>query len=237
MFKRIFFIASVTFLFNGCSSKYTLENNNVYGKSMEANHILKSYKDYQVNLEFSEQKVKSSYLPYQQLKVQNEELVGIIKNNPSIYKRIGLNTFEIQADEKSIKPIQCVNDNDLYSNYPSEKLLCKFKKSDFDKQNISNLTIVIKAITETKTKNIPLDYYRQECIELSKFNRINVQDCINSKTQSFLNSQNNINVGGVMKETYSINSNSEDDRNFVKIYNSFVSCLQNSEKECKNISF
>lgn len=237
MVKNILFGTIFIVLLNGCSSKYTLENNNVYGKSMEANHILKSYKDYQVNLEFSEQKVKSSYLPYQQLKVQNDELVGIIKNNPSVYKRIGLNSFEIQADEKSIKPIQCVNDNDLYSNYPSEKLLCKFKKSDFGKENISNLTLIINTMVESKTKNIPLDYNRQVCIEESKFSRVDIQECIKLKTQNFINSQINVSLRGEIKETYSINSSSEDDKNFVKVYNSFVSCLQSSTNECKNSSF
>lgn len=237
MLNKIVIGIAFTFLLNGCSNKYSVENNNMYGKSMEANHILKSYKDYQVNLEFNEPKVKSSYLPYQQLKVQNNELVGIIRNNPSIYKRIGLNSFEIQADEKSIKPIQCVKDNELYSNYPSENLFCKFKKSDFDKQNISSVTLIISTNTETRTKNIPLDFYRQECVEENKLNRINIQDCINQKTQKFVNSQNTNSITGEMKETYSINSNSEDDKNFVKTFNSFVSCLNSTNSECKKISY
>ena len=227
----------LSLLMCGCSSKYTLDNNNMYGKSLEANQILKSYKGFQANIEFNEVKNKTSYIPYQQLKVKDDELVGAIRNNPSIYKRIGLNSFELKADEKSIKPIQCVKDNEIYSNYPSENLFCKFKKSDFDKQNISSLTLIISTSIESKTKNIPLELFRQECLEENKINRINIQDCINQKTQKFVNSQSYNSINGEMKETYSINSNSEDERNFVNIFNSFVTCLHSSNNECSKISY
>ena len=237
MINKISIGICLTLLMCGCSSKYALDNNKMYGKSLEANQILKSYKGYQVNIEFNEVKNKSLFIPYQQLKVKDDELVGAIRNNPNIYKRIGLNSFELKADDKSIKPIQCVRDNEIYSNYPSENLFCKFKKSDFDKQNISSLTLIIGTSIEPKTKNIPLDFYRQECIEENRLNRINIQECINQKTQRFVNSQNYNSTTGEIKETYSINSNSEDDRNFVKIFNSFVTCLQSSNNECSKISY
>ncbi len=53
------------------------------------------------------------------------------------------------------------------------------------------MTLIIGTNIEPKTKNIPLDFYRQECIEENKFKRINIQECINQKTQRFVNSQNN----------------------------------------------
>ncbi len=217
-----------------------MENNNIYGKSIEANQVLKSYKGYQANIEFSEVKVKSSYFVYQVLKVQSDELVGIIRNNPSIYKKIGLNSFQIQTDDKIIRPIQCVKDNEIYSNYPAENLFCKFKKADFYQKNTSNLTLIINTYSEAyKTNNVPLDYYRKLCLEESKFNKIDTQECIKQKSQEFYASQNNnaISLSGEMKETYSLASTNEDDRNFVNIFNSFMNCLQTSGNECKKISY
>ena len=114
-----------------------------------------------------------------------DDVIGIIRNKSK--KSMNMESFGFFAGKGIISPTECING---YTKTKKDYVICKFDKDDFKHTNIKELKLdisITKIIRGRSINQIPLSYFKQQCIYHAKYNSgLNISDCYNKRVKNWI---------------------------------------------------